>query len=630
MPMSMSLPIEAQTPTSDWIARFIDDIPTGVAVFDRELRYVAANAPWLNVFGLAPVSLAGLRHHELGHRERRPDERSAFECEHADGEPFAELQGRALSGEIVNECEILQAGECGGVYRRIVSFRPRRGRDGAIVGVMAALHEIAAAPVATTAADPVDHRDDDPAQGIQAQGIQAPDEPDRLTGIAGRDAFLARVRTALHLPAPPRQQGTAMFLLDIDDFKGINDLYGTRTGDRVLKTIASRLLTGIRARPTPSGRSERPERPGAPLGADLVARLGADEFGIILGTASPTPEGAEAFAQRLLQLVATPVVVGDQRIRLTANVGHIITSPAHCSEDEVLRDLNVALQEAKARGPNSAKAWEQALTTSVSRRLAMLDELRRALEEGEFVLHYQPIVSLTDQHVVGAEALLRWNHPSEGLIAPNDFLPLLEESGLIVPVGCWVIREVVRQMQVWQMLYGRDMLGWVSINVSARQFNDPSLLLATLSEINDSGFPLDRLKLEITESAVMRNPDITRAVLGELQEIGIRVALDDFGTGYSSLGALRHYSVDTIKIDRDFTKRLDTDDGRELVLALLKIAGIYGASVVAEGVETVAQQQILEGAGCDFGQGYLFAKPMDGSYFGAYALTHLVDGAAAR
>ncbi len=199
-----------------------------------------------------------------------------------------------------------------------------------------------------------------------------------------------------------------------------------------------------------------------------------------------------------------------------------------------------------------------------------------------------------------------------------------------MPVGCWVIREVVRQMQLWRMLYGRDMLEWVSVNVSGRQFNDPSLLLATLREIDDSGFPLERLKLEITELAVMRNPEITRAVLGELQALGIRVALDDFGTGYSALGALRDYSVDTIKIDRDFTMRLDTEDGRELMLALLKIARIYGAAVITEGVETTAQRDILREANCDFGQGYLFAKPMDGSFFGAYALTHLVESIAAE
>jgi EAL domain-containing protein (putative c-di-GMP-specific phosphodiesterase class I) len=175
------------------------------------------------------------------------------------------------------------------------------------------------------------------------------------------------------------------------------------------------------------------------------------------------------------------------------------------------------------------------------------------------------------------------------------------------------------------MLYGRDMLDWVSVNVSARQFNDPSLLLSTLNEIHASGFPLDRIKLEITESAVMRNPELTRAVLGQLHNLGIRLALDDFGTGYSALGALRHYQVDTIKIDHDFTARLDTEDGKELVMALLRIARIYGADVVAEGVETTAQHTILRGSGCGYGQGFLFAKPMDGSFFGAYVLTHMVE-----
>ena len=224
--------------------------------------------------------------------------------------------------------------------------------------------------------------------------------------------------------------------------------------------------------------------------------------------------------------------------------------------------------------------------------------------------------------------MVRWKLPSErrGLsVAPAAFLPVLEESGLIVPVGCWVLRETVRQMQVWQMLYGRDLLDWVSVNVSARQFNDPSVLLATLAEIRDSGFPLSRLKIEITESAVMRNPEVTKAVLTELQELGIRIAIDDFGTGYSALGALRDYQVDTIKIDRGFTAAIDTPDGKELVLAMLKIARIYGADVVAEGVETVVERDILRRNGCGYAQGYLFAKPMDGSFFGAFALTHLVE-----
>ena len=587
-PTSTASALEREAPLPEGMARFVDHIPAGVAVFDRELRYVAANAPWVKTFRLATTSPAGRRHHEL---------------DRVSGAPLAELQHRALSGEAVAGHSTVETDGTGLLSHRAISARPWVDEDGAILGVIAALHEVVTAPA-------------DDADG---------DLPDPLTGVAGRQRFLARLRAALEPNATPRRT-TALFLVDIDEFKGINDLYGTRVGDQVLKTVAGRLLTGVRSRGTPAGRSNR----AATAQPDLVARLGADEFGVILGNHAPTLADAEAFAGRVLQMLATPIFVGKQRIRLTGNVGYILTGPTHRTEDEVLRDLNVALQEAKASGPNSARVWEASLTSPGARRLALLDQLRRALDEGEFVLHYQPVLSLADNRVVGAEALLRWNHPTEGLVSPEEFLPVLEDSGLIVPVGSWVIREVARQMQVWRMLYGRDMLDWVSINVSARQFNDPSLLLATLSEIDAVDFPLHRLKLEITESAVMRNPEVTRAVLGKLHDFGICVALDDFGTGYSALGALRHYNVDTIKIDRDFTTRLDTEDGRELVLALLRIAGIYGAAVITEGIETPAQCDMLRAAGCEFGQGFLFAKPMDGSRFGAYVLTHLVEGGSVR
>ncbi|HLY47057.1 MAG TPA: EAL domain-containing protein [Stellaceae bacterium] len=592
----MNLDLEVELPPPEWIVHFVEDIPTAVAVFDGELRYVAANAAWLDIFCLGAAPVAGRRHDEIAPQG---------------GPQLTLLQRRALAGEAVTGGAFFDAAAGEGRHCAL-SVRPRRSRHGTVLGVIAALHESAAASERSA-----------PEAGS-----------DRLTGIAGRDHFLTRLRAALPPGGAASQgasvqgaavQGAPVFLLDIDDFKGVNELYGTRVGDRVLKTVATRLLTGVRSQVVPAEQSDG--RAGM-SDTDLVARLGADEFAVLLGSALPSRGDADAFARRLLQLVETPVVVGEQRIRLTANVGYIVPRPTHRSADDVMRDLNIALREAKAQGPNNARAWEPALAGTAGRRLVMLDQLRRALEEGEFVLHYQPILNLADDRVVGAEALLRWNHPSDGLMPPAEFLPLLEESGLIVPVGAWVIREVVRQMQVWQMLYGRDMLEWVAVNVSARQFNDPSLLLATLGEINHSGFPLDRLKIEITESAVMRNPEATRGVLGQLQKLGISIALDDFGTGYSALGALRHYTVDTIKIDRDFTARLDTEHGRELMLALLKISRLHGAVVVAEGVETALQRDVLRSFGCDFAQGYLFARPMDGSFFGAYALTHLVEDAA--
>jgi diguanylate cyclase (GGDEF)-like protein len=576
--MATSVSREPEASPSDWVRHFVDEIPSGIAVFDHELRYIAANPRWTKAFHLAAAALAGRRHDELDPRG---------------GAGIAELLRRALSGDTVEGC----ADGAGQLDRRVVGVRPRVAHDGSIIGAVAALHEIVTAD----------------------REERAEEAPDQLTGIAGRPSFLSRVRSML-TSNEDAETGTAMFLLDIDNFKGVNDLYGARVGDAVLKTVASRLVTGTRSRALLAGR-ETSRNPGH---ADLIARLGADEFGIVLGAAASAAD-AEAFARRLLQVISAPILAGDQRIRLTANIGYLITGPSHRTEDDVLRDLDAALQEAKMRGPNGAKAWEPALTSAMDRRLGMLDQLHRAVDEGEFVLHYQPILSLKDGRVVGAEALLRWNHPSDGLVPPAVFLPLLEESGLIVPVGCWVIRDVVRQMQVWHMLYGRPMIDWVSVNVSPRQFNDPAPLLTTLAEINEGGFPLDRLKMELTESAFMRNPEMARGVIGELRDLGIRVALDDFGTGYSALGALRQLTVDTIKIDCDFTARLDTAEGKELVLALLKIARIYGADVVAEGVETVLQRDTLHKAGCGFAQGFLFAKPMDGRFFGAYALTHLVE-----
>ena len=569
---------------SDSIARFVADLPTGVALFDREFRYCAASPSWINAFGIFQDDLVGCRHDELDYRS---------------GPALTEIHQRVVAGETIEGFEAAEHDAAGRWRRWFVSARPHRHGDGSIIGVLASVQELDA--LATEAA--LQHA------------------PDGLTGLAGRHNFTRRIAEVLGNPVPERRCA-AMFILDLDNFKAVNDLHGARIGDNVLKIIANRLVSGTRSRvgaekdEPPSKRRREP---------DMVARLGGDEFGIILGSPAPSLGDAESFARRLLQLVQNPIISGALRIRLTASIGFIITSPSHRHEDDALRDLDVALQEAKARGPNKSMAWEPALTSTVSRRLFLLDQLRRALDEGEFVLHYQPIVRLSDSRVVGAEALLRWNHPSEGLVSPAAFLPVLEETGLIVSVGCWVIREVVRQMQVWQALYGRDVIEWISVNVSARQFNDPSLLLTTLGEINDSGFPLDQLKVEITESAVMRNPDVTRAVLGELQDFGIRAAIDDFGTGYSSLSTLRQYTVDTIKIDAGFTSRLDTADGMELVMALLKIARIYGAEIVAEGIETLAQRDVLRGSGCGFGQGYLFAKPMDGSAFGAYALTHLVE-----
>ncbi len=482
----------------------------------------------------------------------------------------------------------------------MLSVRPHYDSDSVIAGVIVGLRE--------------DHP-----PGIM-EAVQP--VPDRLTGLAERHEFTRRLRAILSAPeeADPDwvHQGVVVLAVNLDSFRNLNNLHGFGVGDQVLQIIGERLVSGIRSR-------HLDEEDEAARGSDMVARLGADEFGIICGPPALAPAEAEVFATRLLRMVQNPIAIGAQSFRLTASIGLIMTTPAHQGADDALRDLDLALQQAKALGPNKVSAWEPELTRAATQRYSLAEQLRQAFDNAELALHYQPILRLSDNLMVGAEALLRWNHPSEGLVSSAAFLPNLEETGLIVEIGAWVIREAVRQVESWRMLYGRDIIDWVSVNLSARQFNDPAPLLTSLRGIYDSGFSVHRLKFEITETAFMRNQEVTRAVLAQLDAMGIGVAIDDFGTGYSSLNSLRHYPVDTIKIDGEFIARIGTVAGEKLLQALLNIAQIYGHAIIAEGIETAAQRDFLCESGCSFGQGYLFAQPMDGALLGAYALTHAVS-----
>ena len=340
----------------EWITRFVDDIPSAVALFDRELRYVAANTRWLNAFGLVGDELTGRSHDQV-------DAHSA--------PLLIDLHRRALAGEAVEGCLTDDDALNEGAAQRIVSARPHRDREGTILGVVATMHEALA--IATE-------------KSLEYA-------TDALTGHAGRQWLVQPVRSA-RAPEAGSRRPAAVFLLDIDNFKGVNDLYGASAGDEVLRVIANRLLAGTRSRQLPPPRtSNNPTMQRM----DMVARLGADEFAIILGSPAPSAADADAFARRLLQLAVSPVIIGEQRVRLSANLGYMVTSEPHRTEDDVMRDLDVALQEAKQRGPNTAKSWEPALTSTVGRRLALpSDQLRAALDENQFVLHYQPILRLED------------------------------------------------------------------------------------------------------------------------------------------------------------------------------------------------------------------------------------------
>ena len=558
----------------DAAARFVAEIPTAVALFDRERRYVAASAPWIAAFGLAGAGLIGHRHAELG----------------AAGESaLDEVQRRALAGEEVENHPIVADGPALRSWRGALAARPYRSPDGTVAGVIVAAHIPAPARAAWSA-------------------------PDAVAGLAERHEFARRLRDAL--AAPDGERGAvAVFAINLDGFRGVNNRHGVAIGDRVLDVTAERLVSATRSRLSGEG-AARPK--------DSVARLGADEFGIICETSARPAAEASALAARLLRIVQNPIAIGPRSLRLTASIGFLIPTPAHRHEDDVLRDLDLALRQAKALGPNKMIAWEPSLTEAATQRYSLAEQLQRAFDDGEFLLHYQPVLRLADQRMVGAEALLRWNHPSEGLVTSAAFMPVLEETGQITEVGCWGIREVVRQVESWRVLYGRDIVDWVSVNLSARQFNDPAPLLTTLRAIHQGGFPVHRLRLEIAETTLARNPEATHAVLGELRALGIRLAVDDFGTGFSTLRSLRHYPVDAIKIDAEFVAMIGSEEGEKLAQALLDVARGSGAAIVAEGIETEAQRDFLRDGGCGFGQGYLFAEPMDGALLGAYALTHAV------
>ena len=563
----------------DLLIRFVAEIPAAVALFGTDGRYLAMSAEWMETFGLAADAAIGQRHRDL-----RQSGAAAIE----------EVQRRALAGETVAGVALADDAATG---QGTLAARACHGADDAVLGVIVAAQ---LRPRRTSAA--------------------AADDTSRL---AERREFTDRLQRALAEPGPAdpdaERREIAVFAINLDGFRNVNNLHGIAIGDEVLQVTAERLVSGTRARASIGAE-------GAPPRAlDLVARLGADEFGIVCGAPAPTLAEAQALAARLLRIVQNPIAIGPHSLRLTASIGFIIPVGAHRHQDDVLRDLDLTLRQAKTLGPNKAVAWEPSLTAAATRRYSLAEQLRRAFDNGEFVLHYQPVLRLSDNRMVGAEALLRWNHPSEGLATSASFVPVLEETGLIVEIGSWVVRETVRQVEAWRVLYGRDIIEWVSVNISARQFNDPAPLLATLHAIYRDGFSVHRLKVEITETAIMRDPDVTRDVLEQLRQLGIGVAIDDFGTGYSSLNSLRHYPIDMIKIDGEFVTQIGTADGEKLALALLDIARMFGATIIAEGIETEAQRAFLRSGGCGFGQGYLFAEPMDAALLGAYALTHAVN-----
>ena len=420
---------------------------------------------------------------------------------------------------------------------------------------------------------------------------------DGLTGLANRARFLDRVEHALALR---RQDGgsLAVLLLDIDGFKTVNDSLGHDAGDALLCGVASRLV-------------------GALLSGDTAARLGGDEFVVLVESVGGIRgRDPEATVRRILADLARPFTVCGREIFAGASVG-IVVGGGGDRADELLRSADAAMYRAKAEQPGSYRVFQPSMHEAAVARLELHGRLRRAVEADEFIIHYQPIVSLTDGAMIGVEALVRWDDPVAGLVSPADFIGAAEETGLIVSIGDSVLRQACAQIAEWRAERPGLELS-VSVNLSGRQLADAGLVATVRDILRESGVPAELLCLEITETVLMRESDSNLARLHDLKALGVRLAIDDFGTGYSSLSYLRQFPVDVLKIDKSFMDGVARDvEGRSFVKAIVRLAQTLRIATVAEGVEDEAQLETLRRVGCDRAQGFLFARPQPAAELGA-------------
>jgi diguanylate cyclase (GGDEF)-like protein/PAS domain S-box-containing protein len=408
---------------------------------------------------------------------------------------------------------------------------------------------------------------------------------DGLTGLANRALFVDRLDHALGR----RRRDIAVLAVDLDDFKTINDSLGHGTGDELIVVTAHRLMATLRP-------------------ADTAARFGGDEFVVLLDDVDEA-EAVQA-ADRILAALAEPFEVGGRDVFVRASIGLAMADDEAGDAATLLRNADVAMYRAKASGKGRLVRFRADLHREAMRRLEMTADLRRALDRGEFVVYYQPIVDLVSGRPASFEALVRWRHPTAGLLEPGEFIPLVEETGLIVPLGRWVLRQACEQARRWQRRYGTSLS--MSVNVSVHQVTDDDMLTAVAEALRDSGLEPSSLTIELTETAFMSDVPGTSRRLDALRATGVRIAIDDFGTGYSSLSYLDRFGVDVIKIDRSFVSAL-LDPARQppLVQMILDLARSLGVPTVAEGIEDDAQLARLRELGCNLGQGYLFSRPLD-------------------
>lgn len=415
---------------------------------------------------------------------------------------------------------------------------------------------------------------------------------DPLTGLPNRALFVEHLETALGRAKEQSDYQFAVLFLDCDRFKVVNDSLGHLVGDELLIAIARRLEASL-----------------SPV--DTLARLGGDEFAILLEniTDSAIPV---LVAERILKQLSRYFQLSRYEVFITASIGIVLGNIYYDQPEYLLRDADTAMYRAKSLGKARYHVFDPTMHQEALQLLQLENDLRRAVERSEFIVYYQPIVCLTTGRIAGFEALVRWQHPTRGLVSPGEFIPVAEETGLITSIDTWVLEEACHQLRIWQQFLGSDEILTISVNLSVRQFSQPNLIEKIDQIIQITKLNPDSLKLEITETAIMENSHIITTIIQHLKERKIQLIVDDFGTGYSSLSYLHRFPVNGLKIDQSFVKRMNGDpENMGLVPGMVGIARSMGMSAIAEGVETPEQLAQLRSINCDFGQGYLFSKPLE-------------------
>jgi PAS domain S-box-containing protein len=432
---------------------------------------------------------------------------------------------------------------------------------------------------------------------------------DGLTNLPNRALFLDRLQHALTLSKKHPNYNFAVLLIDIDEFKIVNDSLGHSAGDELLIQIGQRLKDSVRRADTVS----RPRVTGLSDGRssdETLARLGGDEFTILLDDIRD-PIEAIRVAGRVQEELATPFLVNDQKIVISASIGITSSAGPHLNAEDLVRDADIAMYRAKKAGKARCEVFDTAMHASAVKRLRLETDLRKALDQNEFRVFYQPIVSLQTGKITGFEALTRWQHP-EGIRSPIEFIPVAEETGLIIPMNRLLLREACKDLQAWQAEFPANPPLTMSVNITPREFSQPDLAYEIGKTLEQLNFDPSWLRLEIVETIAMGDEDKSGEALAQLKAIGVHLSIDDFGTGYSSLSRLRRIPVDTLKIDRSFIMNMDTDaENREIVKTIIMLAHNLGLKVVAEGAEIEKHINQLSDLHCEMAQGYFYSRPAD-------------------